>query len=131
MVDKFEELLSANKAPLCLFPTRKSCHDFNAKMLSRLDAEIKEIPCMDEVDETQGTCKWSKKAKDALEKINTDCNLTAGLLKIAVGARVLLRRNIDTRSGLVNGAVGTVMAIKAHHISVQFYSLMVCNNPTM
>ena len=32
----------------------------------------------------------------------------------------MLRRNIDTRSGLVNGAVGTVMAIKAHHISVQF-----------
>ena len=48
---------------------------------------------------------------------NTDCNLTAGLLKIAVGARVMLRRNIDMRSGLVNGAVGT---IKAHHISVQF-----------
>ena len=117
VVDKSEELLSANKAPLCLFPTRKSYHDFNAKMLSRLDAEIKEIPCMDEVDETQGTCKWSRKAKDALEKMNTDCNLTAGLealLNIAVGVRVMLRRNIDTRSGLVNGAVG------AHHISVQF-----------
>ena len=31
-----------------------------------------------------------------------------------------LRRNIDTRTGLVNGAVGTVIAIKAHHITVQF-----------
>ena len=38
VVDKFEDLLSANKAPL---PTRKSCHNFNAKRLSRLDAEIK------------------------------------------------------------------------------------------
>ena len=63
VVDKFEELLSANKAPLCLFPTRKLCHDFNGKCYP--DAEIKEIPCMDEVDETQGTCKWNK-AKDAL-----------------------------------------------------------------
>ena len=31
VVDRFEELLSANKAPLCLFPTRKLCHDFNGK----------------------------------------------------------------------------------------------------
>ena len=31
----------------------------------------------------------------------------------------MLRRNIDTGIGLVNGAVGTVVTIKAHHIGVQ------------
>jgi len=37
-----------------------------------------------------------------LKKLNKDCNLTAGLeaeLVIAVGARVMLRRNIDTKRG--------------------------------
>ena len=100
-----------------------SCHKFNTQMLSRLKSETKELLCTDEVDETLATYKWNQKTKEALDKMNGDCNLTAGLealLKIAVGARVMLRRNIDTRTGLVNGAVGTVIAIKAHHITVQF-----------
>ena len=28
----------------------------------------------------------------------------------------MLRRNIDTRNGLVNSAIGTVLSIKTHHI---------------
>ena len=32
----------------------------------------------------------------------------------------MLRRNIDTSIGLVNGTLGTVVSIKAHHIAVQF-----------
>ena len=58
--------------------------------------------------------------------MNSDCNLTASLeavLQVAVGALVTLRRNIDVSSGLVNGAVGTVIAIKDHDITVQFYGM--------
>ena len=123
VVDKFEELMVSSQSPLCLFPTRKLCQDFNTQMLSRLHGEIKDIPCIDEVDETRGKYKWNQKASDALKKLNSDCNMTAGLeavLQVAVRARVMLRRNIDTTSGLVNGAVGTVLSIKAHSIVVQF-----------
>ena len=48
---------------------------------------------------------------------------TAGLetvLSLAVGCRVMLRRNIDVTVGLVNGAIGTVMGIYSTRISIKF-----------
>ena len=65
----------------------------------------------------------TKKVIEHLEKLNTDCNMTAGLeakLSLAVGAHVMLRRNIDTKAGLVNGAIGTVLSVAAQHVVVQF-----------
>ena len=43
-----------------------------------------------------------------LSRLNNDYNLTAGLeaiLHIAEGARIMLRRNICTKTGLVNGSL--------------------------
>ena len=78
---------------------------------------------IDEIDETVSTRKMTKKAIEHLDKMNSDCNMTAGLeakLSLAVGARVMLRRNIDTKSGLVNGAIGTVLSITLNHVTVKF-----------
>ena len=75
------------------------------------------------MDETKSANKWHKKAAEQLDRLNKDCNNTAGLqavLKVAVGAQVMLRRNIDTKAGLVNGAIGTVLTISARCISVKF-----------
>ena len=49
--------------------------------------------------------------------------MTAGLeakLSLAVGAHVILRRNIDTNAGLVNGTIGTVLSITLNYVTVQF-----------
>ena len=92
VTDLFQELESIKKRPICLFPTRKQCHDFNIAMLGHLTSEIHEIPCIDGVDETMSTTKWKKQAVKRLQKLKSDCSLTAGLeatLSIAAGARVM------------------------------------------
>ena len=67
--------------------------------------------------------KWNKKAAEQLEKLNRDCNMTAGLeakLSLAVGTQVMLCHNIDTETSLVNGAIGTVLSISVNCVMVQF-----------
>ena len=92
-------------------------------MLHKNSSEVRDIYCTDEIDETAGNRKMTKKVIEHLDKQNNDCNMTAGLeakLSLAVGACVMLRRNIDTKAGLVNGAIGTVLSIAAQYVTVQF-----------
>ena len=82
---------------------RKACDDLNTEMLTHLTSEVHELVCTDEVDETGSTRKWNKKAAEHLQKPNKDCNMIAGLevkLSLAVGARVMLRRNVNTKARL-------------------------------
>ncbi len=107
-LEKFSELQESGQTPVCLFLTRKACNEFNTEMLSQLTSEVHVLACTDEVDETASTRKWNKKAD---EQFNNDCNMTAGLeakLSLAVGARVMLRRNIDTKTGLFVQSQSTV-----------------------
>ena len=114
VVEKYKQLCESGNQPVCLFPTCKQCQEHNMNMLNALDTKLESFPCVSEIDETSSTHKWNKKAANALSKANKDCSLTAGLeakLMLAVGPRVMLRRNIDTKNGLVNGSIGSVTAI--------------------
>ena len=64
-------------------------------MINKLDAKIHKISCVNEIDETMGTRRWSKRSAEQLQKLNKDSNLTAGLEAepvVAIRARVMLRR---------------------------------------
>ena len=63
IVDKFEELLRSSHSPVCLFPTRKACEEFNNEMLNKLEHTTVEIYCTDDVDETKGMHKWTKRKR--------------------------------------------------------------------
>ena len=34
-----------------------------------------------------------------------------------------MRRNVDTKTGLVNGTIGTVLSITVNHVTVQFHHI--------
>ena len=123
MEDKFWELSKQGKSPVCLFAKRKSCEEVNKTMLAGLPSEKVELPCTDVADEGGSSIKFNKKAAEKLEKLNLDCSRTAGLeavLTLAIGAIVMLRRNIDVTMGLVNGVMGTVVGIYSTHVLIKF-----------
>ena len=114
-----------NNPPICLFSKVEACKKINELMLESLETDKIELACVDVVDESGSTAKFDKKEEKKLEKLKDQPSKTAGLetvVSLAVGCRVMLRRNIDETVGLVNGAIGTVMGIYSTRtcISIKF-----------
>ena len=115
--DKYKELESEGN----LVSKVEACQKINELMLESLETDKIELACVDVVDESGSTAKFDKKQEKKLEKLKDQPSKTAGLetvLSLAVGCRVMLRRNIDVTVGLVNGAIGTVMGIYSTRISI-------------
>uniref|UniRef100_A0A1X7SZX2 DNA helicase Pif1-like 2B domain-containing protein n=1 Tax=Amphimedon queenslandica TaxID=400682 RepID=A0A1X7SZX2_AMPQE len=85
-----------------------ACQKINELMLESRETEKIELACVDVVDESGSTAIFDKKQEKKLEKLKDQPSKTAGLetvLSLAVGCRVILRRNIDVTVGLFNGAL--------------------------
>ena len=74
------------------FLRNEPVRDFSAQLLTKTALPTCELYCTDEIDETAGARKMTKRVVERLEKPNADCNMRAGLeakLCLAVGARVM------------------------------------------
>ncbi|XP_026830097.1 uncharacterized protein LOC113563118 [Ooceraea biroi] len=96
---------------VCLLPTCALCDILNIAMLDRISSDKIELIAE---DLTECASYLKKKVMKILNKDDEDSSRTAGLARIItvkVGARVMLRRNIDVNLGLVNGTIGTIISI--------------------
>ena len=95
------------KLPTCLMATQAMCQSINEKMMGSFPLTFV-IPCDDCVDSQS---LRTPKEKDIERLQHLDHTRTGGLpqtLTLAVGCRVMLRRNVDVLKGLVNGSMGEV-----------------------
>ena len=114
----FDRLRWTVSSMLCLMPTNKLIVQFNAEMIKFLALSIVEIPAIDtnrpirNLVEAQKAAQEQQKPKTGRPKFKH--HEAAGLetnLQISISSRVILRRNLDTSIGLVNGALGTIIKI--------------------
>ncbi|KYN27890.1 DNA repair and recombination protein pif1, mitochondrial [Trachymyrmex cornetzi] len=96
---------------ICLLPTCYLCKVLNTAMLNKIDSDEILLIAEDHVD-----CApvIRKKVHKILADKDDKVSETAGIervIAIKIGAKVMIRRNIDVTLGLVNGTIRNVVAV--------------------
>ncbi|CAH1645765.1 unnamed protein product [Spodoptera littoralis] len=102
----------ADGAAVRIFPTLKLVDEYNSRMTESLIKESR-VYVINAVDESREAATYGKRPPHNV--VPVDPNNCGGLLtslKIGVGSRIMLRRNISVSDGLVNGAMGVIKNIK-------------------
>jgi hypothetical protein len=125
----FHEHFLKDKNTLALYGQTKDVDTFNSLMLQREKIDIVVIKARDTAKRTRdNNDDEPKKKKTKKNTISSKASETGGLvtlLTVGVNARIMLRRNLDTRIGLVNGAMGSIIKLNFEHSSTEVLSLLV------
>ena len=96
--------------PITLYSTNQLANSHNERIIESLGNEIFVIKAKDSAnDEATQRCNLQNIVMPT--KLNDTKNLP-GILKVCVGARVLLTVNLNVSDGLSNGALGSVVGIR-------------------
>lgn len=100
---------------VCLFPLNNQCAVINNAMLDKLNHPLVLLKAVDSIEAR--TAVQKQKAIESLRKLSDKCSKTAGLedeIRIKLEAKIMLLRNIEVATGLVNGAIGTI--VRVHNV---------------
>ena len=121
-------LASPFDTALTLYPRTVDVDRHNEMQIKNLakSSHIYSIDAEHAILESRGQIYANIKYNEVPERLipqdDKDCAALPRILKLAVGARVMLRRNINCGDGLVNGARGTIVGFKwsrnARHQSI-------------
>ena len=99
-----------------LVPTNKQANDINTEKLNRLQSPLKTFEAIIKKSNVNPDLEFILER----ELITQLKSKNAYRLEIKIGAKVMLIKNLDVNSGLVNGSTGTIKGIFNNEISVSF-----------
>ncbi|KAK2703339.1 hypothetical protein QYM36_018189 [Artemia franciscana] len=129
IADKYIELVALGKTPVILMPRNVDCRSVNETLLAKTSDNISTFTAIDRLSTVLRDKRIEAEAAENVKSFENDSKRTAGSishLKLALGARVMLQRNVNVEEGLVNGSMGYVKGFKmtaaniAVGIQVQF-----------
>ncbi|XP_058863591.1 uncharacterized protein LOC117970172 isoform X1 [Acipenser ruthenus] len=114
IIKHMKDLDAKDPSSTCIMPTVDACNQIQTAILDSMPGEDIHLMAIDTVD-----CPRNFR-RNVLKKMNAckaDCSRAAGLetiIRVKIGCKLMLRKNIDIATGLINGAIGKLQAVSYH-----------------